>query len=300
MLQARIAGLTLENERIKQHYERQLADMQRSTELMISEMRKTMEQENKRVISELRQHSTLERMRAVEEAKKKQWCANCMREAQLYCCWNTSYCDYPCQQMHWQRHASSCGQAATLPQQQQQQQTQVQQVQTTQPQTQTQQLQTDPMRGKQKVPPNPGQQMNRSPMGTTTVQGPNKKWTTTAHQSMISLVNPQQQPSPGTPEVLKLPNNTFLRPVSLPATVVSANSSSNANNSNNNNNNSASLITPVSLPTSHLSNTLLTGRGNNLSYGNKQQQQQQGQQQLHPIAVQRYNIPVSQDICGLH
>jgi len=107
-MQARIAGLTLENERIKQHYERQLADMQCSTDLMIAEMRKTMEQENKRVISELRQHSTLERMRAVEDAKKKQWCANCMREAQLYCCWNTSYCDYPCQQMHWQRRIPIC------------------------------------------------------------------------------------------------------------------------------------------------------------------------------------------------
>lgn len=295
VLQARIAGLTLENERIKQHYERQLADMQRSTDLMITEMRKTLEQENKRVISELRQHSTLERMRAVEEAKKKQWCANCMREAQLYCCWNTSYCDYPCQQLHWQRHSANCGQAATLPQQQQQTQVQPAQPvvqQTAQPQTQ--QLPTEPMRSKQKTAPSPGQQVNRSTIATTTVQGANKKWTTT-QQSMVSLMNPQ----PPSTEVLKLPNNTFLRPVSLPATVVSANSGSGGVNSNNNSSSSASLITPVTLPTSHLSNTLLTGRGNNLNYAGKQNQQQQQsqplqqQQQPQPVAVQRYNIPVS-------
>ncbi|XP_064552528.1 MYND-type zinc finger-containing chromatin reader Zmynd8 isoform X2 [Drosophila montana] len=246
VLQARIAGLTLENERLKQHYERQLAEMQRSTDVLIAEMRKTMEQENKRVISELRQHSTLERMRAVEEAKKKQWCANCMREAQLYCCWNTSYCDYPCQQMHWQRHSASCGQAATL-----------------QPQPQA-----DAARGKHKqvtsTAPNPSQQqLNR----TNTVGTPNKKWT---HQSMISLVNP----SPPATEVLKLPNNTFLRPVSLPSTMPSSNT--------------GSIVSPVTLiaPSSstHLQNSIMTGQRNNMSYGAKQPQ---------PIAVQRYNIPVT-------
>ncbi|XP_030565716.1 protein kinase C-binding protein 1 isoform X2 [Drosophila novamexicana] len=246
VLQARIAGLTLENERLKQHYERQMAEMQRSTDVLIAEMRKTMEQENKRVISELRQHSTLERMRAVEEAKKKQWCANCMREAQLYCCWNTSYCDYPCQQMHWQRHSASCGQAATL-------------------QTQSQ---ADAGRGKLKqvtsTAPNPNQQqqLNR----TNTVGNANKKWT---HQSMISLVNP----APPATEVLKLPNNTFLRPVSLPSTMPSANT--------------GSIVSPVTLiapsTSTHLQNTIMTGQRNNMSYGAKQPQ---------PIAVQRYNIPL--------
>ncbi|KAH8359297.1 hypothetical protein KR093_005709, partial [Drosophila rubida] len=255
VLQARIAGLTLENERIKQHYERQLADMQRSTDLMIAEMRKTMEQENKRVVSELRQQSTLERMRAVEDAKKKQWCANCMREAQLYCCWNTSYCDYPCQQMHWQRHSASCGQAATLQ---------------TQPAPQPQpQMHPDTPRPKQKTVTNnttsPGQQMNRAQGGSATVSG-NKKW---AHQPMISLVNP---PPPST-EVLKLPNNTFLRPVSLPPAAPSP--------SSNNIVAPVTLITPSS--SSQIGNSLLPGQRNNLNYVPKQTQ---------PVAVQRYNIPL--------
>ncbi|XP_051863882.1 uncharacterized protein LOC127566167 [Drosophila albomicans] len=266
VLQARIAGLTLENERIKQHYERQLADMQRSTDLMISEMRKTIEQENKRVLSELRQQSTLERMRAVEDAKKKQWCANCMREAQLYCCWNTSYCDYPCQQMHWQRHSASCGQAATLQAQSTAQQQQQQQQQSQVPPS----MHAETPRGKQKTVANnatsPGQQMNRT-QGINVAPSGSKKWST--HQSMISLVNP---PPPST-EVLKLPNNTFLRPVSLPTTVPSP--------SNNNIVSPVTLITPSN--SSQIGNNLMPGQRNNLNYASKQTQ---------PIPVQRYNIPL--------
>lgn len=262
VLQARIAGLTLENERMKQHYERQLADLQRSTDLMISEMRKTMEQENKRVISELRQHSTVERMRAVDEAKKKQWCANCMREAQLYCCWNTSYCDYPCQQMHWQRHSSSCGQAATV-------QTQAQAQVQVQPQVQVQAQPEVTGRGKHKqmanTTPSPNPQLNRA----TAVGAPNKKWT---HQPMISLVNPVP---PAAPEMLKLPNNTFLRPVSLPSTMPAPNNST--------------IVTPVTLitpaTTTHLGNTTMTNQRNTqINYGAKQTQ---------PIPVQHYNIHVN-------
>merc|ERR1712071_535972 len=49
--------------------------------------------------------------RAVDEAKKKQWCAQCGQEAIFYCCWNTAYCDYPCQQTHWPKHMVSCANA---------------------------------------------------------------------------------------------------------------------------------------------------------------------------------------------
>merc|ERR1712080_226727 len=50
-------------------------------------------------------------MQKAIETKKKQWCANCTKEAIFYCCWNTSYCDYPCQQAHWPQHLSTCSQA---------------------------------------------------------------------------------------------------------------------------------------------------------------------------------------------
>lgn len=38
-------------------------------------------------------------------------CAYCLKEAQFYCCWNTSYCDYPCQQKHWATHMKTCSQS---------------------------------------------------------------------------------------------------------------------------------------------------------------------------------------------
>lgn len=68
-------------------------------------------------MSEVKKQVELEKQQAVDETKKKQWCANCRKEAIFYCCWNTSYCDYPCQQAHWPEHMKSCTQSATAPQQ---------------------------------------------------------------------------------------------------------------------------------------------------------------------------------------
>jgi len=62
-------------------------------------MRASMESERQRAIAETIRQCELEKQRAVEETKKKQWCTNCGKEALFYCCWNTSYCDYPCQVM---------------------------------------------------------------------------------------------------------------------------------------------------------------------------------------------------------
>ena len=38
-------------------------------------------------------------------------CASCWKEALYYCCWNTSYCSYACQQRHWTIHQNDCRQA---------------------------------------------------------------------------------------------------------------------------------------------------------------------------------------------
>lgn len=73
-------------------------------------MKKSLENERTRLINETRKTCELERIRAIEETKKKQWCAFCSKEAQFYCCWNTSYCDYSCQQQHWLRHMNQCAQ----------------------------------------------------------------------------------------------------------------------------------------------------------------------------------------------
>lgn len=63
------------------------------------------------MMSELRQRLEAEKRRAVDEAKKKQWCAQCGSEAIYYCCWNTAYCDHPCQQLHWSKHMQTCANA---------------------------------------------------------------------------------------------------------------------------------------------------------------------------------------------
>ena len=52
------------------------------------------------------QKMKLETEKEIENAKRKQWCANCWEEANLRCCWNTSYCNTKCQRhsfpdSHW-------------------------------------------------------------------------------------------------------------------------------------------------------------------------------------------------------
>ncbi len=82
-----------------------------NVELTMAEMRQSLEQERERLVTEVKKQMELEKQQAVDETKKKQWCANCRKEAIFYCCWNTSYCDYPCQQAHWPEHMKSCTQS---------------------------------------------------------------------------------------------------------------------------------------------------------------------------------------------
>ncbi|KAI8045863.1 protein kinase C-binding protein 1 [Drosophila gunungcola] len=272
VLQARIAGLSLENERLKQHYDRQMNDLQRTSELMIAEMRKTLEQEHKRVISDLRQQNALERMRAVDEAKKKQWCANCMREAQLYCCWNTSYCDYPCQQMHWPRHSATCGQAVQVP------------LATPVPPAACGPL-IDPGRSKSKAamstaaPPTPSPSPSSQIIRTASACPPaapvasvtsSKKW-----PPMMTLIN-QTNPE----AVLKLPATTYLRPVvstTMTATVTAAPPV------NNNSNNMNVIMTAAPSTGNQIANLMPAHR--NLPNFNPKPASQ-------TIPVQRFNIPL--------
>lgn len=81
------------------------------SELTMAEMRQSLEQERERIVTEVKKQMEVEKQQAVDETKKKQWCANCRKEAIFYCCWNTSYCDYPCQQAHWPEHMKSCTQS---------------------------------------------------------------------------------------------------------------------------------------------------------------------------------------------
>ncbi|KPP61096.1 protein kinase C-binding protein 1-like, partial [Scleropages formosus] len=109
---AEIRRLRIEIEKLQWLHQQELSEMKHNLELTMAEMRQSLEQERERMVAEVRKQMELERQQAVDETKKKQWCASCKKEAIFYCCWNTSYCDYPCQQAHWPEHMKSCTQSA--------------------------------------------------------------------------------------------------------------------------------------------------------------------------------------------
>lgn len=121
--EARLAALQLELERCNWRHQQELIEVRHNADVMLVEMRANLEAEKQRAvdearrqmeqklaeirrqmevqmaekIAEMRRQADIEKQRAIEETKKKQWCANCGKEALFFCCWNTSYCDYPCQ-----------------------------------------------------------------------------------------------------------------------------------------------------------------------------------------------------------
>uniref|UniRef100_A0A8C3A1P9 Protein kinase C binding protein 1, like n=1 Tax=Cyclopterus lumpus TaxID=8103 RepID=A0A8C3A1P9_CYCLU len=107
---AEIRRLRIEIEKLQWLHQQELSEMKHNLELTIAEMRQSLEQERERLVAEVKKQTEVEKQQAVDETKKKQWCANCRKEAIFYCCWNTSYCDYPCQQAHWPEHMKSCTQ----------------------------------------------------------------------------------------------------------------------------------------------------------------------------------------------
>uniref|UniRef100_A0A8C1HWV7 Zinc finger, MYND-type containing 8 n=1 Tax=Cyprinus carpio carpio TaxID=630221 RepID=A0A8C1HWV7_CYPCA len=115
----KIRRLRIEIEKLQWLHQQELSEMKHNLELTMAEMRQSLEQERERIVTEVKKQMEVEKQQAVDETKKKQWCANCRKEAIFYCCWNTSYCDYPCQQAHWPEHMKSCTQSATSSQQEQ-------------------------------------------------------------------------------------------------------------------------------------------------------------------------------------
>ena len=109
--QATVKGLQLELEKMAWRHQQEMAEMKQNVDIMMKDMKGNLEKENQRIVEQYKAAAKVEMQKAIEETKKKQWCANCTKEAIFYCCWNTSYCDYPCQQAHWPAHLSTCSQA---------------------------------------------------------------------------------------------------------------------------------------------------------------------------------------------
>lgn len=108
--EATIKGLQLEMERMQWRHQKELQEVKSNIDNMIKEMKTNMAKESQRTIEEFKKQAEIEKQKVILETKKKQWCAHCGKEAIFYCCWNTSYCDYPCQQAHWPSHMSTCAQ----------------------------------------------------------------------------------------------------------------------------------------------------------------------------------------------
>lgn len=99
--EARVVMLELELEKERILRQKEVSDLKANFERVLTEMKKSTEKDRQRVVNEIRKQCELERIRSVEDAKRKQWCAMCLKEAQFYCCWNTSYCNHVCQRKHW-------------------------------------------------------------------------------------------------------------------------------------------------------------------------------------------------------
>ncbi|XP_061382646.1 MYND-type zinc finger-containing chromatin reader ZMYND8-like isoform X2 [Danaus plexippus] len=102
--------LKMQIEHMQWRHMQEIREMKHNHELTVTEMRAAYEKDKARAVSEARRTAQVELEAAVKATKAKQWCAHCSQEAQFYCCWNTSYCDYPCQKAHWNTHYSQCTQ----------------------------------------------------------------------------------------------------------------------------------------------------------------------------------------------
>ncbi len=159
--EATIKGLQLEMERIKWRHQQELSEVKANIDNMIKDLKLKMTTESQRTIEEYKKQAEIEKQKAILETKKKQWCAQCGKEAIFYCCWNTSYCDYPCQQSHWPSHMTTCAQTSNEEESQDQKPAthQVQQQVQHQQQTPTSVSLMNSMGGRPGVPGLPGHSM---------------------------------------------------------------------------------------------------------------------------------------------
>lgn len=94
-----------------------LKQEKKKSEIAISDAKKEFAKEKERAVRETRSRLEATHEIAIAETKKQQWCAQCAHPAVYYCCWNTSYCSYDCQNNHWQHHMNTCQQSRQTQQQ---------------------------------------------------------------------------------------------------------------------------------------------------------------------------------------
>ncbi|XP_067665413.1 MYND-type zinc finger-containing chromatin reader ZMYND8-like [Haliotis asinina] len=107
-----------ELEKLRWIHLQEVAELKHNFKLTVMEMRACWDAEKQRLFKDISKLCEKEKNKAIAEIKKKQWCAQCGKEAIYYCCWNTSYCTYECQQSHWPEHMPSCMQTLAASQEQ--------------------------------------------------------------------------------------------------------------------------------------------------------------------------------------
>jgi hypothetical protein len=105
-------------------HKEEIREIKHNADLVLMEMRQSWVTEKDKAIEEEKQRAELDRklmiaqfesekkkfLATIEETKRKQWCAECLKEAQLFCCYDTWYCTYDCQKSHWKNHVNVCQQ----------------------------------------------------------------------------------------------------------------------------------------------------------------------------------------------
>lgn len=95
--------------------QREKEDLLSSHEETMRKMLKAHKIEIERLSDELTQKIKMETAAELTKMKRIQWCACCKKEASLYCCWNTSYCNTECQNSHWVSHIKRCERKKKIP-----------------------------------------------------------------------------------------------------------------------------------------------------------------------------------------
>ncbi|XP_075146188.1 zinc finger MYND-type containing 8 isoform X2 [Haematobia irritans] len=202
-LQSKLTLVNMELERAKLAQEDIRKAAENEKQRLVNETRKQCQNEWKQREQEWKQKEVewklreVEWKRLVEETKRKQWCAQCGHEANFYCCWNTSYCDYPCQQLHWSRHASNCAQTRSSS-------TQDLNIPTSTKQTQNM-MQERHHIGKSTPLP--------SPVNVNAKSSPSVSVTKKEKILGKNVSSSAKTVTPSSSDMLKLPSNTYLRPV---------------------------------------------------------------------------------------
>lgn len=88
----------------------ELNDLKEEHLLELETIQKQAEESAKSQLEDLRNELTNKFEKTAIEIKRKQWCSFCTKEANYFCCWNSSYCSYQCQIKHWPEHLHGCQQ----------------------------------------------------------------------------------------------------------------------------------------------------------------------------------------------